>query len=86
MEIGITAPHDTGDYKKTFKITKQDSRGKVKRIVWNKKNYRLVHLLEFGHAKVSGGRVAAKPHLAPAYEKYGAKLPEKIKNIIKNGG
>lgn len=85
-EVKATSKFDTGNYAKGFKKTKKDEQRKVKRIIWNKKQYRLVHLLEFGHAKRNGGRVAAKPHLRPAYEKYGAQLPEDIKRIIRNGG
>jgi uncharacterized protein (DUF111 family) len=76
----------TGDYTKQFRITKQDRPGQTRRVIWNKKHYRRVHLLEFGHAKRGGGRVRAFPHLRPAYDKYGAKLPERIKRIILNGG
>jgi hypothetical protein len=76
----------TGEYAKTFKITKEDSFGSTKRIIWNKKHYRRVHLLEFGHAKVNGGRVPAYPHMRPAYEKHAANLPDEIKEIIRNGG
>ena len=85
-EVQILAPKKTGEYAKTFKKTKQGSIGKAKRIIWNPKHYRRVHLLEFGHAKVNGGRVEAIPHLRPAYEKYGARLPEDIKKVIRNGG
>ncbi|UZQ51590.1 HK97 gp10 family phage protein [Clostridium kluyveri] len=85
-EVKATAPKKTGKYAKGFKKTKQGSLGKAKRVIWNSKDYRRVHLLEFGHAKVNGGRVDAIPHLRPAYEKYGAKLPEDIKNIIRSGG
>lgn len=80
------APKRTGEYEKSFKITKEDSFGSTKRIVWNKKHYRRVHLLEMGHAKVNGGRVPAYPHLRPAYEKHAANLDEQIKDIIRNGG
>lgn len=76
----------TGEYTKGFKITKRDVNGKTRRVVWNKKHYRRVHLLEFGHAKVNGGRVPGKPHLRPAYDRFGAKLPDEIKKIIRNGG
>lgn len=76
------APKRTGKYAKGFKVTKQDN----KRIVWNKKNSRLVHLLEFGHAKVGGGRVSGKAHLRPAYDRYATRLPDDIKQIIRNGG
>lgn len=80
------APKRTGKYAKGFKVTKQDGTGKTRRVVWNKKDYRRVHLLEFGHAKRGGGRVQAYPHLRPAYDKHGAKLPDEIKRIIRNGG
>lgn len=80
------APKRTGEYAKSFKITKEDSFGSTRRIVWNKKHYRRVHLLEMGHAKVNGGHVPAYPHLRPAYEKHAADLDEEIKKIIRNGG
>lgn len=85
-EAQALAPKRTGEYAKTFTITKDDGYGVTRRIIWNKKHYRRVHLLEFGHAKVNGGRVPAYPHLRPAYEKYAENLPDEIKRIIKNGG
>lgn len=79
--------HDqTGDYSKNFKKTSENERGKTRRVIWNKKHYRRVHLLEFGHAKKGGGKVPAFPHLRRAYDKCGAKLPDDLKQIIKNGG
>ena len=80
------APKRTGEYARTFKITKDDTFGSTKRIIWNKKHYRRVHLLEFGHAKVNGGRVKEYPHLRPAYDKHGARLPDELKRVIENGG
>ena len=85
-EAAREAPKRTGDYAKGFKVTKQDSGGSSRRIVWNKKHSRRVHLLEFGHAKRNGGRVQGRPHLRPAYDRFGAKLPDEIARIIRNGG
>lgn len=76
----------SGDYTKGFKKTKRDAPGRTRRIIWNKKHYRRVHLLEFGHAKRGGGRVPAYPHLRPAYDKYTPHLMNNIKKIIRNGG
>ena len=73
-------------YTKGWKKTKKDSKSKTKRIVWNKSHYRIVHLLEFGHANRNGGRTRAYPHVQPAYEKYGTLLPNHIRRIIERGG
>jgi hypothetical protein len=85
-EAQALAPKRTGEYARTFTITKEDGYGTTRRIIWNKKHYRRVHLLEFGHAKVNGGRVDERPHLRPAYDKHGAALPDELKRIIENGG
>ncbi|MCM3208492.1 HK97 gp10 family phage protein [Paenibacillus illinoisensis] len=75
-----------GRYKAGFKIVKEDSYGVIRRTMWNSKAPHLVHLLEFGHVKVNGGRVDGKPHIRPAYAKNVEGLPERIKSIIRNGG
>lgn len=85
-ELKVTSPRRSGKYAKGWKIQKKGGKKKPKRIVWNNKWYRIVHLLEFGHAKVNGGRVAAIPHMRPAYDKYAADLPNRIGRIIRNGG
>lgn len=86
QETKNLAPKRTGEYASTFVKTKKDEYGRTRRIIWNKKHYRRVHLLEFGHAKRNGGRVKEFPHLRPAYEKYAVDLPDHIKRIIRNGG
>ena len=85
-DVVRNAPKKTGEYAKGFKKTKKKLAGGVKYYVWNKKHYRRVHLLEMGHAKVGGGRVAGKPHLRPAHDKYAKGYVSRVKNIIKKGG
>ncbi len=67
QQIQDTAPARTGKYKKSW-ATKNtaESSSKLEITVYSKNRYQLAHLLEHGHAKRGGGRVAAKPHIAAA--------------------
>lgn len=80
------SPVDTGGYKKGWARKKSSKGGQIKYTIYNKEKPFLVHLLEFGHAKVNGGRVPAIPHLRPAYDRHVPEMERRIKKIIKNGG
>lgn len=64
------------EYEKMFKAT-----------IWNKRNYRLTHLLENGHLQVnkkSGvGWVAPRPHIKPAFESAKPYIVEQMKKACK---
>lgn len=76
----------SGKYRKGWAIKKEKRNGETVRIIYNKDKPGLVHLLELGHAKRGGGRVAARPHLQPAYDKHVPQMEKNIENIIRKGG
>ena len=68
-QIEETAPRKTGRYAKSWAVKKvSETSNSLEVTVHSKTRYMLTHLLENGHAKRGGGRVAAIPHIAPAEE------------------
>ena len=68
-QISQTAPRKTGRYAKSWAVKKiSETSNSLEVTVHSKNRYMLTHLLENGHAKRGGGRVAAIPHIAPAEE------------------
>jgi hypothetical protein len=68
-QISQTAPRKTGRYAKSWAVKKvSETSNSLEVTVHSRNRYMLTHLLENGHAKRGGGRVAAIPHIAPAEE------------------
>lgn len=62
-----TSPKDTGEYAAGWATRKAyESEQDLRIEVHNRTHYQLTHLLEHGHAKVSGGRVPGQPHIQQA--------------------
>ena len=85
-EISATAPRDTGAYAKSWVIKSvKETSDSLEVVVHSRKRYRLTHLLEHGHAKRGGGRVAGRPHIAPAEQKGIEQLEREIERSLRNG-
>lgn len=85
-EIQQNAPANTGTYAKSWAVKKEkETSDSIQLIVHSKNRYQLAHLLEYGHAKRGGGRVAGKAHIAPAEENAVRQLEEEIKRSLQNG-
>lgn len=85
-EIRANAPKDTGDYAKSWAVRKsKETSNSLTMTVYSRNRYYLAHLLEFGHAKRNGGRVAGKSHIAPAEERGIQQLEEEIERSLSDG-
>lgn len=69
----------TGKYAKGWTISNING----KYVVHNKTSYQLTHLLEYGHAKANGGRVAGKPHIRPVEEKAVNDFIDGVERVIR---
>lgn len=71
-----------GPYASGWKVDEKKARLYVVETIYNSKQPGLAHLLENGHAKVNGGRVAGRPHIAPVEETTVKEFEEKVVDAI----
>lgn len=62
---------------------KESKSSRYTKVIWNKTNYQLTHLLEFGHATRNGGRTREFPHIRPVEDKYKVEFVDKLKSKIR---
>lgn len=85
-EIKQNAPKLTGDYKKSWRLKEAyESEEDIRIVIHSQKEYRLTHLLEYGHAKRDGGRVIGRAHIRPAEQHAEENLMKKVKVMVRGG-
>ena len=82
-QIRRNSPKKTGDYRKGWRLRIDKTRLSIREIIHNATDWRLIHLLEFGHQKASGGRVEGEPHVEPAEQQAERELLTEITDILR---
>ena len=83
-DIQASAPSRTARYKNSWSVKNvKETSESIDLVVHSRDRYQLAHLLEHGHAKRGGGRVAARPHIAPAEQAGNEKLVKTIEQKLK---
>lgn len=82
-KLKATSPKRTGKYAKGWAQKTEKSRLSSTATVYGKSGtYQLAHLLEFGHAKRGGGRVAGNSHIAPVESWATTQVEKELKQRI----
>ena len=83
LKVAGAFKNRTGVYRRSWKVSFTGGRLFASAVIYQDSDeYRLTHLLEYGHAKANGGRVRAFPHLADTQKNADALLQEKIKKKV----
>lgn len=83
-KIKLRAPESTGAYKKGWKYkVVHDSPTDIRIVVFNTKKPQLTHLLEYGYAKKSGGRVEGIRHILPAEQMVQREMANRVKVAVR---
>lgn len=83
QELKKKSPRETGEYAESWTTETKESSNTIHTTVYaGDHQYSLTHLLENGHAKRGGGRVAAIRHIEPVNEAIIKKVEEEIERQL----
>lgn len=84
------SPKRTGAYRRGWTIDKSRTAGNVSFVIYNKRHYRLTHLLENGHkTRYKSGKYGSKAmsrkiaHIAPAAERAALEAIKSVEKAVK---
>jgi hypothetical protein len=77
--LRASSPKRKGDYAKGWRVTEQDGA----MVIHNAKRGSLTHLLEHGHAKRGGGRVAGTVHISPVEEEAIRSFEQAVEKVVR---
>lgn len=81
--VKATSPELTGDYKKGWAVkVVYDSVNDRRIVVYNRTDYQLTHLLEYGFVGRNGKRVEGQPHIADAQLKAEQYFEKRVGEIL----
>lgn len=83
------SPKDSGNYAKSWTLKRPSKRASGNKInigrrtftIYNKKHYRLTHLIEKGAIRATKGIMPATPHISPAYEEAKKNIENRLGGI-----
>lgn len=78
-QLKASSPKLTGSYTRGWRVKRVGTAF----VVYNATDYQLTHLLEYGHAKVNGGRVAARPHIRKVEQEAIEEYVKQTEQVIK---
>lgn len=78
-KLRVTSPKKTGKYANGWRATKDGGSW----VIHNATRYQVAHLLEKGHVKRGGGRVAGKVHIAPVEEQTIKQFEDDVEKVIR---
>lgn len=92
-QVNMPSANSTGDampssrrqwknYSQSWSVQNKSNNKEAKFIVYNKKYYRLTHLLEYGHATRNGLRTRGFQHIKPVEEKCQSEFVQELEEIL----
>lgn len=76
--VRANSPVRSGAYKKSWALSQEQMRSRLLAVIYNRKHWQLIHLLENGHQKAGGGRISGTPHVGPAADQAEQELVSEI--------